>query len=176
MCWGVRCTTLRCPGRVTSGNSYLGTGREMPPAGHLSCGNKPRGRSESSRDRGLTALHLKGLLLYLYPTCSISCELSEGKHGAPTVLESLVPSTGLGKREVISVWYNASYLTTSGPLHLLCLGNSVFSLSRSGLLLSSGSPSKCHLFREAFSGHPTQPKVTFTFSTFTFITTFCVYY
>lgn len=118
----------------------------------------------------------KRTITVFYPTCSISCELSEGKHGAPTVLESLVPSTGLGKREVISVWYNASYLTTSGPLHLLCLGNSVFSLSRSGLLLSSGSPSKCHLFREAFSGHPTQPKVTSTFSTFTFITTFCVYY
>lgn len=54
---GRGCTTLHCPGRVTSGNSYLGIGREMPPAGHSSCGNKPRGRSGSFRDRGLTKLH-----------------------------------------------------------------------------------------------------------------------
>lgn len=87
----------------------------------------------------------------LYP----ACELFEGKHGASTVLESLVPSTGVGKHEVIGVQLNARYLATSGPLYLLCLGNSVLSLSRSGLLLSSGFPSKCHLFGEAFSGHPT---------------------
>lgn len=41
-----RYTTLHCPGHATSRNSCLGIGREMPPAGHLSCGSKPRGKSE----------------------------------------------------------------------------------------------------------------------------------
>lgn len=36
---------MHCPGRGTSRNSYLGIGRETPPTGHLSCGNKPRGES-----------------------------------------------------------------------------------------------------------------------------------
>lgn len=36
---------MHCPGRVTSRNSYLGSGRETPPAGHWSCGNKPRRKS-----------------------------------------------------------------------------------------------------------------------------------
>lgn len=43
---------MRCPGRATSRNSYLGIGRETPPAGRLSCGNEPRGKSGSSGDHG----------------------------------------------------------------------------------------------------------------------------
>ena len=47
-----RYTTLHCPGHATSRNSCLGIGREMPRAGHLSCGGKPRGKSEPSGDCG----------------------------------------------------------------------------------------------------------------------------
>lgn len=50
---GGRYATLHCPGRVTSRNSYLGIGREMPPVGHLSCKQTKRKVRIHQRPRGI---------------------------------------------------------------------------------------------------------------------------
>lgn len=126
---GGGCTTLHCPGHVTSRNSYLGIGREMPRAGHLSCENKEESQNPpevmenwvlvsfsvienripppftpANRLIRLYAFmshyqphYIKTHSLYLYYICSMYRELLEDKDNILFILESSVPSPGLGK-------------------------------------------------------------------------------